>query len=283
MGSTPILEIPYPDGTESADGPGAFQAIAERAEALGLYTETDLSATRQPDGSVLLELNPGTVTADHLDPYAVHTVGDFKECAKTASHGRWLLCDVDRDMTPAEIVAECPGLSAGDADLLAAELGTGASSQYGNAAGGKVKIPGYAGKFAIHPSGSHPKKGTGSAGGEESHVLTAAEAALKAHGHSTNDDGHTHLANDHSHGVLVSITLHKFATNQGSGATIQPYGDAGTVVNPTGGGGTGGSSDRGMSTDGTGVSVNDAAGADAAQAHNNLPPYRAGGHRFIYV
>jgi hypothetical protein len=271
MGSTPVLEIPYPDGTDSADGPGALQAIAERIEALGLYTETDVSATRQPDG-------------------------------------RWLLCDVERDMTTAEIVAECPGLRSGDADLLATLLGTGTSSLYGDAAGGKVKIPGYAGKFAIHPSASHPRKGTGSSGGEESHVLTAGEAALKAHGHGVTDPGHVHSASQavhshgvaisdpgHGHGVLVNTNLNRFATQQGSGATIQPYGDAGTVVGKGGAGNTGADT-TGVSASAdnqqpavtvdahaTGLAVDNAAGVNASQAHNNLPPYRAGGHRFMYV
>jgi microcystin-dependent protein len=74
---------------------------------------------------------------------------------------------------------------------------------------------------------------------DHSHVLGGTT------GTESNDHSHTQggtftsgtVSSDHTHVQaveFVTIVVNRFATNQGGGATIQPYGDAGTAVNKIG-------------------------------------------------
>lgn len=194
--ASPILALPYPDGTDDADAPTDVQALVDRLEELLLGAD---------DGA------------------AGVAVGDFKDSIRTTSHGRWLLCDTERELTQAQIESEL-SLDAGQAAELVTMLGTGASSMYGSAATGKVKVPGFRGVMSLAVSPSHPKKGAGSTGGEETHTLSTAEIPSHSHGagslaaashtHSAGSlviPDHTHLAGSlnvasHSHGVGSLVT-----------------------------------------------------------------------------
>lgn len=98
--------------------------------------------------------------------------------------GRWAACDG----------SEVSGTTYPN---LAARYGTGATSRYGAAAAGNVKLPDFRGRS---PLGAGQGAGLsnrvlGTTGGEEIHVLTQAE--LAAHGHA--NAAHTHGVSDPQH------------------------------------------------------------------------------------
>lgn len=164
-----LLPKPDLDGSDPADVPADIGALADRLEEL-LAVGSDL----------------------------IWNTGDFKLSARSASHGRWLICD-GRELTAAQIVTEL-GLDSGDADDLVALLGTGGSSVYGTASTGKVRLPDPRDRAILGAGSSHVR---GSTGGAETHTLTAAESGLKGHGHAVTDPGHVHTASQaaHSHSV----------------------------------------------------------------------------------
>ncbi len=90
----------------------------------------------------------------------------------------------------------------------------------------------------------------GDSGGEEAHLLTSAESGTTAHAHAITDNGHAHNI-------------------------------VGNVGNPGAVNGLSGSSDTGGSYGGVvqasvaGITVDDSAAADAASAHNTMPPFLA--------
>lgn len=80
--ATPTLALPYPVGGDNAAGPAAFQALAERAEALFAYTASGrISAVRQGDGSILLDLVDDTIGVDKLSSNALKAVGGVTPAA----------------------------------------------------------------------------------------------------------------------------------------------------------------------------------------------------------
>lgn len=80
--ATPTLALPYPVGADNANGPGAFQALAERTEALLAYEETGrVSVDRNPDGSVVLDLVDDSVGATKLGPVALKALAALTPAA----------------------------------------------------------------------------------------------------------------------------------------------------------------------------------------------------------
>jgi microcystin-dependent protein len=90
----------------------------------------------------------------------------------------------------------------------------------------------------------------GGTGGAKTVTLTAAQSGLPAHGHAVTDPGHAHVQ-----GVNSATT--------GGTSGYTPDTSTNTRVN----------SGYSTSPATTGVTVGDAAAADAAEAHSNMPPY----------
>lgn len=90
----------------------------------------------------------------------------------------------------------------------------------------------------------------GSTGGEETHLLIAAESGLPSHTHGVTDPGHTHLAKTGGNGADNAHNSASWGTNNnGSYANTQT-----------------------MTTVTTGLTVNSVSSADAGSAHNNIQP-----------
>jgi microcystin-dependent protein len=230
-------ELPRPDDSDPADVPQWLDALTER----------------------LTEIFDGDSAAGEV---LFHT-GTFRVSSRSASHGRWLLCD-GRWLTQAAIEAEL-GLSAGDGAEFATLWGVGASSIYyvndsaaiGSAQSGKVWVPDAKGR-ALEIVGAGPgltSRLRGQRHGAETHQLTGAESGVKNHTHSDGSlataavsGGGTQVVNG---GTLTALPLVNH-THDVTGAT----------GNPTGGSG----------------------GADGADsAHANVQPSIALGNLFVRV
>lgn len=198
--TTSVLGIPYPDGADPADVPTDLQALAEKLEEL--LIEGDVSAGL--------------------------TTGDLKYSARSADHGRWLKCD-GRELTQAEVESAL-SLSAGDAAALVTLLGTGSSSAYGDATGGKVKLPDLRRSIPMSagPTGdgsgslsARPLKGTGSSGGVETVTLSAAQSGIRTHDHG--DGSLAAASHSHSDGSLgVASHSHSDGSLAAAGHTHGP-------------------------------------------------------------
>lgn len=125
-------------------------------------------------------------------------------------------------------------------------------------------LPDLRAKFLFGADGT---RAPGATGGEEAHTLTAAEAAQKAVNTGNDSPDHTH------NGGSLSVTNWAQAATGGSIVAMPATTLAGTYTFktiPTGAndvtGNTGGASAR---------HAHSVAGSDAANAHNNMPPFRA--------
>lgn len=174
------------------------------------------------------------------DPPAAHVEGAFvgqiaMSALATPADG-WLVCD------GAGVVA------ADHPDLRAKLIADG--SPHGTDGSGNPRVPNLnRGAFAMGAGGSHA---LGATGGEETHLLTAAEAAQKAVSTGNDTPDHTH----------ASDFPGSSGANNGAGVAI-------TVYTPSVGGtthATGGASAR---------HTHPVAGSDAATAHNNNPLFTA--------
>jgi microcystin-dependent protein len=223
--------------------------------------------------------------------------GDLKFSSLDHDHGYWLRLD-GRTLTRTDVESAL-SLQAGDGQAIIDYLGTGSGSKYGSAPAGKILLPdarrripmvaGLASDPIGYGSGGLSVRALGATTGVETVQLTAAQSGMPAHTpviHETNS-GVT-ATYRHTHGVLVSTTLNRFTTKQGSGADIQPYGDAGTAVAKGGGGNTGTADDPPGDT----VSVNDPphnhvidpiGAQNAASSHENMPPIITLGFYFIRI
>lgn len=196
--STAGLAIPYPIGTDDADIPGDIQALADRLEAL-LY-----------DGDL-----------------ALASAGDLKYSVRSADHGRWLKLD-GRELSQAEIESAL-SLNAGDAADFVSLMGTGASSKYGAAAAGKVKLLDMRRRMPMSAGPTGDGSGTlsvrdiGAVSGAETVVLVTAN--LPAHTHS---DG-TLSAAAHTHGP-GTLTVASHSHGDGSLAAAAHSHGPGTLA-----------------------------------------------------
>lgn len=91
--------------------------------------------------------------------------------------------------------------------------------------------------------------------GEEKHILLSAESGVAAHGHGVNDGGHEH-------------------STPGNGYV---YGSGSPTIQVQGGGTYGFKLDTLIATNYTGVTIQNAAAANAAQGHNTMQPSLLGG------
>lgn len=97
------------------------------------------------------------------------------------------------------------------------------------------------------------------AGGSDRVTLTGQQSGLRDHGHGVNDPGHGHSSFPLAGGQFVSYT------GTSDSAPITAVSGAGHYFR-IGGGAVGGNT--------TGVSVGGSGNADAAQSHDNMPPYK---------
>lgn len=195
MADTPRYGLTTPDDPDSVDIPVDMALLATQIEAL--------------------------LKAGHVDFFSA---GDFKTSARSADHGRWLLCD-GRSLTQAEIEAAVPGVGAGGAATLVGILGVGNASIYGNAdAGDEVKLPDARSRFPVFAGAgggglsARPLKGAGSTGGAETVTLTGAQSGVNGHTHS--DGSLAAASHQHEAGTLVTAShLHADGTLAAAGHT----------------------------------------------------------------
>jgi Microcystin-dependent protein len=160
----------------------------------------------------------------------------------------YLICDGSE-----QPVATYPNLDA----VLGTTFGARTNGS-GGAGSTHFRLPDFRGRVALGVGTASPAVPGGTAhtlaqkGGEETHLLTAAESGTTAHGHTVSDPGHTHQQYPINWYVLSS------GSNSGVGGTTLPQ--ANDPSAPTGGAYTN-------------VTVNNATAASAASAHNNLDPY----------
>jgi microcystin-dependent protein len=280
----------------------------------GVY-RIDFHDTQAParisDFSVTWDAVPGDINPADLG----FQLGDLKLSSLATDHGRWLRLD-GRELTQAGIESSL-SLSAGDGAALFNYLGTGSGSMYGAAASGKVKLPDtrrkmFMGAGPSADSTPAPMAGTtarklGDSGGAETVLLTGNQSGIPVHSHGITDPGHGHTINDpgHAHSINDPGHLHVGLTEfAGPQLGIEHYGFPNLSGAPKGyfglgSGNTGfvtGSSATGIgiynnttgifnSANTTGVTVNATtagqAAANAAQAHENMPPFVAVGYLFI--
>lgn len=173
------------------------------------------------------------------------------------------------------------------------------------------------------PPAGTTAKAFGANGGVESVTLTTAQTALVGHSHGVTDPGHTHTASQvahnhtltdpgHTHGASTAQAgahTHTIGSNvaqntaqggnanrltdlnwsppaQNNGATTENGTHTHAVsVDSSTSGITLGSATPAITVVSrtSGVTVNSVAGANASQAHDNMPPYISIGHVFIRV
>lgn len=132
---------------------------------------------------------------------------------------------------------------------LAAILG----DTYGTHSGTTYYLPDFRGRTPLGAGLASPAVGGGTThylgekGGEETHLLTAAESGLRAHNHGVTDPGHRHTQ---TLGGLISTVAN------GAGAYV--IGNANTSL---------------VSLSGTGISINNNTAQNASSRHNVLSPY----------
>ena len=292
--TTDELALPYPETTDDAEVPADLLALANRLEAI--------------------------LTAGHD---SLINTGDFKTSARSASHGRWLLCD-GSEKTQAEIESAL-SLDSGDGADIVALLGVGGASIYGAAAGSKVKLPDPRSKFILHAGpggGGLSARVLGAAGGAESVTLTADQSGVRNHTHGDGTlavDAHAHgsgtlacASHSHADGTLAAASHTHALYNSTEGATnaesrgtaAGPYFCAqeghhhsifGNVVSAgadvTGStaatapavGGSTADATAGVSGSTGNPNGDSAGGEDAESAHPNMPPFVVLGSLFIRV
>lgn len=196
--------------------------------------------------------------AEAMDAYGLSfaTPGDMKISAAIAAPAGWLLCDgraVSRSTYSALFAAIGTSFGAGDGSTTFALPDCRGRSLIGAGAGTGLTA-----------------RTLGATGGEEAHVVSAAE--LPSHAHSISDPTHAHNLADpgHNHGHNLG------------GAAIYNTNYAGGAI---GWGGTGNSFyrvDLGLAGSGTGMGVYGAstgitgtAAAGGGAAHNNMEPFVA--------
>jgi microcystin-dependent protein len=174
-------------------------------------------------------------------------VGQVVASAVSAPGSKWLLCDGS-------------AVTSAHAALRAALQADG--SPYGTS-GSDPRLPNFVGTFPLGASGLHA---VGSAGGEETHVLSTGEMPSHNHGGSTAGGAapdHLHLGPNNAGGSY-------FINAGGDGAGLVAASNGYDKFNRTG------SSDRSLAHD----HVVSAQGGGAA--HNNMPPFVAVRY-FIYA
>lgn len=259
------------------------------------------------------------IKGDDVAVGAIWDPGDFKDSARNADHGRWLLCD-GRSLTQAQVESAL-GLTAGEAAEFATVMGTGTASLYGDTAAGQIQIPDFRAFFLRYQSATVPKKGAGSTGGaatvalaeanlpSHSHAAGTLQSAAHSHGHSfsVNTDGaHSHSVSDpgHQHYTLYdgggnplylgfgygwntySSSLYIFGNSDMAAfgfSTNFWVGGAYTGVSVN----TGGSHSHGLSGSVSSAGPHTVSGTTSATgsgtAHENLPPFKVKGNCFIRV
>jgi microcystin-dependent protein len=198
------------------------------------------------------------------------SAGDIRWTAKTQLPAGWLTCD-GRPVLRTEYPA------------LFAAIGT----TYGSTGPTDFRLPDLAGRLAMGAGLSKNQdagaptveRALAARGGRETVLLTAAQSGHRAHAHGVSDPGHGHGVNDpgHAHGANVSFGAIYNAAGATASGNIAIAGrsnynlgrqDLGVTVH---GAGTGIS----IQGSGTGISIQNSADADAAQAHENMPPFTA--------
>jgi microcystin-dependent protein len=129
-----------------------------------------------------------------------------------------------------------------------------------------ANLPDLRGRMLLHANATYPIKSTG---GEAAHALTAAESGVPAHGHGiSGQTGAADRSLDHYHvapnGQFALVIPGGGGSGFAAGANAGSYGSTGAADR---------SLDHLHGVGSLAIAANSA--ANAANAHNNLPPYVA--------
>lgn len=144
--------------------------------------------------------------------YAGFDTGDMKTTARATAPTGWLLCEGQEEL-------------ATDYAALAEQLGTGATSRYGEAKVGYIRIPDARGRVLMGASTVYP---LGSSGGEASVALTVAQMPAHTHApHSGQDfieSGTGEASGEVGGGTFFAKSTHTASTGGGEAHNnLQPY------------------------------------------------------------
>jgi microcystin-dependent protein len=253
-GTITVSGTTYPVENDGTDYSFALAIVDAGAAAPGGVDASRLIGQALWDGAKFTDVAP--VVAGML--IVPGQTGDIKATGRTAAPLGWLLCDG----------------SAISRSTYAA-LFSAISTAYGAGNGSTTfNLPDLRGRVPVGVDGAANRlsanDGLGQAAGEELHTLTSAESGMVAHSHGGVTGGQNA---DHAHGAGSLGSGWAIAATGGFGAALPPApNNAGTLTfqNESGllGGFTGGT------TSDHAHAIGQQAAANAANGHNNMPPYQ---------
>lgn len=253
-GRTAIRSLPYPNEGDAPDVAGDIASLAEALDtrpAVGVGALADRPAPSAPGNRYFVygdstAANNGVEWLDTggswiLAPWA-SSVGDVKLWAGPAD-------PVDADGVTRWNIMDGRAISRTTYAVAFARLGTTFGAGDGSTT---FNIPDTRGKVIIGAGqGSGlTNRAFAATGGEETHLLTSGESGVAPHDHAISDPKHSH--GTEVPGNTTETTAYESGFNN--------FTETGSVVGTT-------------DPASTNITVENAAAANAANAHNNMPPF----------